>query len=50
MVATQLKRNQGKRRPLPERIEFWMQKPFRRHERILYERTRDGWQKRWHYL
>jgi pyridoxamine 5'-phosphate oxidase len=33
-------------RVAPERIEFWVQKPFRRHQRILYERTRDGWQKR----
>jgi pyridoxamine 5'-phosphate oxidase len=33
----------------PDRIEFWLQKPFRRHQRILYERTVDGWQKRWLY-
>jgi pyridoxamine 5'-phosphate oxidase len=37
-------------RVVPERIEFWLQKPFRRHRRILYERTLDGgWQKRWLY-
>jgi pyridoxamine 5'-phosphate oxidase len=37
-------------RVVPERIEFWLQKPFRRHQRILYERTIDGgWQKRWLY-
>ena len=36
-------------RVAPERIEFWLQKPFRRHQRILYERTRHGWQKRWLY-
>jgi len=36
-------------RVVPERIEFWLQKPFRRHERILYEWVRDGWQKRWLY-
>ena len=24
-------------RVVPERIEFWLQKPFRRHQRILYE-------------
>jgi pyridoxamine 5'-phosphate oxidase len=36
-------------RVVPERIEFWLQKPFRRHQRILYERTPDGWQKRWLY-
>jgi pyridoxamine 5'-phosphate oxidase len=36
-------------RVVPERIEFWNQKPFRRHQRILYERVLDGWQKRWLY-
>jgi pyridoxamine 5'-phosphate oxidase len=37
-------------RVAPERIEFWLQKQFRRHQRILYERTLDGgWQKRWLY-
>lgn len=36
-------------RAVPERIEFWLQKPFRRHQRILYERVSDGWQKRWLY-
>jgi pyridoxamine 5'-phosphate oxidase len=36
-------------RVVPERIELWLQKAFRRHQRILYERTRDGWQKRWLY-
>ena len=36
-------------RVAPDRIEFWLQKPFRRHQRILYERTSDGWQKRWLY-
>jgi pyridoxamine 5'-phosphate oxidase len=36
-------------RVVPERIEFWLQKPFRRHQRILYERVPDGWQKRWLY-
>jgi pyridoxamine 5'-phosphate oxidase len=36
-------------RVVPERIEFWRQKPFRRHQRILYERTSHGWQKRWLY-
>jgi len=36
-------------RVVPERIEFWLQKPFRRHQRILYERTSHGWQKCWLY-
>jgi len=36
-------------RVVPERIEFWLQKPFRRHQRILYERIPDSWQKRWLY-
>jgi pyridoxamine 5'-phosphate oxidase len=36
-------------RVVAERIEFWLQKPFRRHQRILYERVDDGWQKRWLY-
>jgi pyridoxamine 5'-phosphate oxidase len=31
-------------RVLPERIEFWTGKPFRRHQRILYTRTSNGWQ------
>ncbi len=36
-------------RVVPERIEFWKQKPFRRHERFVYERTMDGWRKQWLY-
>jgi pyridoxamine 5'-phosphate oxidase len=36
-------------RLVPERIEFWIRKPFRRHQRIIYERVPDGWQKRWLY-
>lgn len=36
-------------RVVPKRIEFWVQKPFRRHERIVYERRLEGWQKRWLY-
>lgn len=36
-------------RLVPERIEFWLQKPFRRHQRIVYERVADGWLKRWLY-
>ena len=36
-------------RVVPERIEFWLQKPFRRHQRILYERVPNGWRKQWLY-
>ena len=36
-------------RVTPERIEFWLQKPFRRHHRIVYERVSDGWRKHWLY-
>jgi pyridoxamine 5'-phosphate oxidase len=36
-------------RVLPERIEFWTGKPFRRHHRIVYERTPGGWRKQWLY-
>jgi pyridoxamine 5'-phosphate oxidase len=36
-------------RVVPERIEFWTQKPFRRHRRLVYERTADGWRHSWLY-
>jgi pyridoxamine 5'-phosphate oxidase len=36
-------------RVVPQEMEFWMQKPFRRHERILYRRTPAGWQTQWLY-
>jgi pyridoxamine 5'-phosphate oxidase len=36
-------------RVLPQEIEFWTQKPFRRHERILYTRVAEGWQTEWLY-
>ncbi len=34
-------------RVAPERIEFWKQKPFRRHERVVYIREGSGWQEQW---
>ena len=36
-------------RVVPEQIEFWKQKPFRRHERILYTQAAGAWQKQWLY-
>jgi pyridoxamine 5'-phosphate oxidase len=36
-------------RVVPERIEFWTGKPFRRHQRILYARKTNGWQTQWLY-
>jgi pyridoxamine 5'-phosphate oxidase len=36
-------------RVFPKQIEFWKEKPFRRHERILYRRTSEGWQTQWLY-
>jgi pyridoxamine 5'-phosphate oxidase len=36
-------------RVFPEQIEFWTEKPFRRHERVLYRRTSEGWQTQWLY-
>jgi pyridoxamine 5'-phosphate oxidase len=34
-------------RVLPETIEFWKEKPFRRHERILYTRSGQDWTSQW---
>jgi pyridoxamine 5'-phosphate oxidase len=36
-------------RVFPEQIEFWTEKPFRRHERILYVRAGESWQTQWLY-
>lgn len=33
----------GAIRVVPEAIEFWRQEPDRMHDRMLYERTADGW-------
>jgi pyridoxamine 5'-phosphate oxidase len=31
----------------PERIEFWKEKPFRRHERFVFKKTAEGWSRKW---
>jgi pyridoxamine 5'-phosphate oxidase len=36
-------------RVVPDRFEFWKQKPFRRHERIIYKRVSGGWHTEWLY-
>ena len=36
-------------RVMPERIEFWHGKLYRRHHRIVYTRSADGWQTHWLY-
>src|SRR6201997_2112629 len=36
-------------RVVPERIKFWMQKPFRRHARIVYQGVANSWRKQWLY-
>lgn len=36
-------------RVAPEEMEFWHGKPYRRHHRILYVRSADGWQTQFLY-
>jgi Pyridoxine 5'-phosphate oxidase C-terminal dimerisation region len=36
-------------RVVPAEIEFWTEKPFRRHQRILYTHEADRWQMQWLY-
>lgn len=33
----------------PERIEFWLERPFRLHHRLLYTRVDQGWESCWLY-
>lgn len=34
-------------RVIPDTIEFWTEKPFRRHERTIYSRAAEGWTSQW---
>lgn len=34
-------------RVVPERIEFWLQKPFRRHERVVHVLEGGEWRQQW---
>lgn len=39
----------GGYRVIPEQIEFWLKRPFRLHERLLYTRRGDRWEKQYLY-
>jgi pyridoxamine 5'-phosphate oxidase len=34
-------------RVAPVQIEFWAEKPFRRHDRVRYTRSGSGWKREW---
>ena len=34
-------------RVVPDRIEFWKAKPFRRHERMIFLREQGAWREQW---
>lgn len=34
-------------RLVPEEMEFWTERPFRHHDRVLYRRVGDAWEKNW---
>jgi len=36
-------------RVVPDRIEFWLQKPFRRHERVIHVLENGEWHEQWLY-
>ena len=36
-------------RVVPHWIEFWEQRPFRRHQRMAFQRLGDSWQLHWLY-